>query len=58
VRYRKDGECANPRIITTQFQGVRDNDLGQFRMPGVQVVLHPDSQRNGTLKAPFDAASA
>jgi branched-chain amino acid transport system substrate-binding protein len=58
VRYRADGEWANPRIITTQFQGVRDKDIEQFRKPRVQVILHPDSQRNGTLKAPFEKARA
>lgn len=58
VRYRKDGEWANPRIITTQFQGVRDKDLEQFRKPGVQVILHPDSQKSGTLRAPFEKAQA
>jgi branched-chain amino acid transport system substrate-binding protein len=56
VRYRKDGEWANPRIITTQFQGVRDKDIEQFRKPGVQVILHPGSQKNGNLKAPFEKA--
>jgi branched-chain amino acid transport system substrate-binding protein len=56
VRYRKDGEWANPRIITTQFQGVRDKDLEQFRKPGVQVILHPDSLKNGTLRTPFESA--
>jgi len=58
VRYRKDGEWANPRIITTQFQGVKDKDIEQFRKPGVQVILHPDSLKNGKLKAPFEKASA
>jgi branched-chain amino acid transport system substrate-binding protein len=58
VRYRRDGEWANPRILTTQFQGVRDKDLEQFRKPGVQVILHPDSHNNGTLRAPFEAARA
>jgi branched-chain amino acid transport system substrate-binding protein len=56
VRYRKDGEWTNPRILTTQFQGVRDKDLEQFKKPGVQVILHPDSQKNGSLKAPFEQA--
>jgi branched-chain amino acid transport system substrate-binding protein len=56
VRYRKDGEWANPRIITTQFQGVRDRDIEQFRKPGVQVILYPDWQKNGTLRAPFEQA--
>ena len=58
IRYRKDGEWANPRVITTQFQGVRDKDIEQFKKPGVQVILHPDSQKNGNLKAPFERARA
>ena len=58
IRYRKDGEWANPRVITTQFQGVRDKDIEQFKQPGVQVILHPDSQKNGNLKAPFERARA
>jgi branched-chain amino acid transport system substrate-binding protein len=58
IRYRKDGEWENPRIITTQFQGVRDKDIEQFKKPGVQVILHPDAQKNGTLIAPFEKARA
>ena len=48
----------NLRIITTQFQGVRDKDIEQFKKPGVQVILHPDSQKNGNLNAPFEQARA
>jgi branched-chain amino acid transport system substrate-binding protein len=48
----------SPRIITTQFQGVRDRDIEQFKKPGVQVILHPDSQKNGSLKVPFEQARA
>jgi branched-chain amino acid transport system substrate-binding protein len=58
IRYRKDGECADSRVVTTQFQGVRDKDFEQFKKPGVQVILHPESQKNGTLKAPFEKARA
>jgi hypothetical protein len=58
IRYRKDGECADSRVVTTQFQGVRDKDFEQFKKPGVQVILHPESKRNGTLKAPFEKARA
>jgi branched-chain amino acid transport system substrate-binding protein len=58
IRYRRDGEWESPRIITTQFQGVRDRDIEQFRKPGVQVILHPDSQKNGSLKVPFEQARA
>ena len=58
IRYRKDGEWANSRIITTQFQGVKNRDIEQFKKPGVQVILHPDSQKNGKLIAPFEKARA
>jgi branched-chain amino acid transport system substrate-binding protein len=58
IRYREDGEWANPRVITTQFQGVRDKDLEQFKKPGVQVILYPDGQKNGNLTAPFEKARA
>ena len=58
IRYRKDGERANSRIITTQFQGVKNRDIEQFKKPGVQVILHPDSQKNGNLQAPFEKARA
>jgi branched-chain amino acid transport system substrate-binding protein len=58
VRYGADGEWARPRVIMTQFQGVRDKNLEQFRKPGVQVILYPDELRNGQLRAPFEKARA
>jgi branched-chain amino acid transport system substrate-binding protein len=56
IRYGPDGEWAQPRVITTQFQGVKDRDLEQFRKPGVQAILFPEDLKNGQLKAPFEQA--
>ena len=56
IRYRPDGEWEQPRIITTQFQGVKDRNLEQFRKPGVQAILFPEDLKNGQLRAPFEPA--
>jgi branched-chain amino acid transport system substrate-binding protein len=56
IRYRADGEWAQPRVITTQFQGVKDRNLEQFRKPGVQAILFPEDLKNGRLTMPFEKA--
>jgi len=56
IRYAADGEWAQPRVVTTQFQGVKDRNLEQFRKPGVQAILFPENLKNGRLKAPFEQA--
>jgi len=56
IRYGADGEWAQPRVITTQFQGVKDKNLEQFRKPGVQAILFPEDLKNGRLKMPFEQA--
>lgn len=56
IRYGADGEWAQPRVIMTQFQGVKNKNLEQFRKPGVQVILFPDELKNGALHAPFEKA--
>jgi branched-chain amino acid transport system substrate-binding protein len=58
IRYAADGEWAQPRVITTQFQGVKDRNLEQFRKPGLQAILFPEDLKNGQLKAPFEQARA
>ena len=56
IRYGADGEWAQPRVVTTQFQGVKDRNLEQFRKPGVQAILFPEEVKNGELKTPFEQA--
>jgi branched-chain amino acid transport system substrate-binding protein len=40
----------------TQFQGVKDRNVEQFRKPGVQAILFPEEVKNGELKTPFEQA--
>ncbi|MGE0260420.1 MAG: amino acid ABC transporter substrate-binding protein [Alphaproteobacteria bacterium] len=53
IKFGPDGEWAEPRILTIQYQGVKGNDLEQFSKPGVQVILDPPAYKTGTLKYPY-----
>ena len=56
IRYGKDGEWANPRVVQAQFRGVVDKDTEQFRQPGKQVVIYPDAYKTGNVITPFEKA--
>jgi branched-chain amino acid transport system substrate-binding protein len=53
IKFGPDGEWAEPRILTIQYQGVKGNDLAQFEKAGVQVILDPPALKTGTLKYPY-----
>jgi branched-chain amino acid transport system substrate-binding protein len=56
VTFGKDGEWAAPRIIWTQFQGIKSNDLAQFKDPASEVVVLPAEFKSGALIYPYTAA--
>lgn len=53
--YGKDGEWSEPRLIWTQFRGIKGNDLTQFENPAVEAVLLPKFAKSGDLIEPFVA---
>jgi branched-chain amino acid transport system substrate-binding protein len=53
IKFGPDGEWAEPRILTIQYQGLKGNDLEQFSKPGVQVILDPPAYKTGTLQYPY-----
>jgi branched-chain amino acid transport system substrate-binding protein len=55
IAYGKDGEWADPRLIWTQFQGIKTNDLAQFERPETEVVLLPKQFKSGELIQPYQA---
>jgi branched-chain amino acid transport system substrate-binding protein len=57
VAYGADGEWAESRLVWTQFQGIRNNDLAQFKEPATEVVLLPKTARSGELITPYQAGS-
>jgi branched-chain amino acid transport system substrate-binding protein len=56
ISFRKDGEWANPRQFSTQFQNISGHDLDQFRDTTRQVVLWPAEFKTGDMIYPYDAA--
>jgi branched-chain amino acid transport system substrate-binding protein len=56
IRYAPNGEWAVPRVLQTQFQKIRGNDLEQFKRPGTQVILFPTEFASGKLQVPYSAA--
>ena len=57
IKFGADGEWAEPRILTIQYQDVKGHDLAQFEKPGVQVILDPPAYQTGTLKYPYPIAA-
>ena len=55
ITYGKDGEWAEPRLVWTQFRGIKGNDLAQFEDPAREAVLLPASAKSGDLIQPFVA---
>jgi branched-chain amino acid transport system substrate-binding protein len=55
ITYGKDGEWAEPRLVWTQFQGIKGNDLKQFEDPAREAVLLPKEVKSGDLIQPFVA---
>ena len=53
--YGKDGEWSEPRLVWTQFRGIKGNDLAQFENPATETVLLPISAKSGDLIEPFAA---
>ena len=56
VKFGADGEWANDRMVTIQFQNIKGNDVDQFKHPGRQVVIYPDALKSGNLIYPYSAA--
>jgi branched-chain amino acid transport system substrate-binding protein len=56
IRWDKNGEWANPRVVQAQFRGVADKDMEQFRKPGKQVVIYPEEYKTGDVITPFEKA--
>jgi branched-chain amino acid transport system substrate-binding protein len=55
ITYGKDGEWAEPRLVWTQFRGIKGNDLAQFENPAVEAVLLPKFAKSGDLIQPYVA---
>jgi len=55
VKFGADGEWAEPRILTIQYQNIKGHDLAQFTRPGSQVILYPPAFKTGKLEYPYSS---
>ena len=56
LKFDGKGEWQQERNLYVQYQGVKGNDVEQFKKPGVEVILYPDQYKSGKLLTPFPAA--
>jgi branched-chain amino acid transport system substrate-binding protein len=53
VRFGKNGEWAQPRMLAVQYHGIAGNDLDQWRKPGHVTVLSPAPYKTGNVMTPY-----
>ena len=53
LKFGARGEWAQPRILMVQYQGVKGNDVEQFKQAGKQVILYPAEYKSGKPLGPF-----
>ncbi len=56
VKFGKDGEWAQSRVLQVQFQNIKGNDVGQFKGISTQVVLTPTEYESGNVIYPYEKA--
>ncbi len=57
IKFGKDGEWAKPRMIVTQWQGIKGHDLGELNDLKKWVVVWPAANKTGSLAYPFAKAA-
>jgi branched-chain amino acid transport system substrate-binding protein len=58
IRFGKDGEWAESRVLQVQFRGIKGNDPAQFKGIDNQVVVDPSGYEAGSLIYPYEKARA
>ena len=56
VRFGKNGEWAESRVLQVQFHDIKGNDVEQFRIMGTQTILIPGEYQSGSVVYPFEKA--
>ena len=56
VKFGARGEWAQSRVLQVQFQGIKGNDVGQFRDISTQLVVAPADYQSGNVIYPYEKA--
>ena len=58
IKFGKDGEWAQSRMLQVQFRGITSSDVKQFENPSHMVVLTPTAFESGKVSYPMEKAEA
>ncbi len=56
IKFGKDGEWAEGRVLQVQFRGIKNNDIGQFRDLSALSVVSPPEYESGKVIYPYEKA--
>src|ERR1700730_2575013 len=56
IKFGKDGEWAQSRVLQIQFHDVKANDVEQFRAMNTQTVVTPAEYKSGDVVYPYEKA--
>lgn len=56
IKFAKNGEWSQSRVVQVQFQNVKGNDVAQFKGTDTQVVVDPADYASGKLIYPYEKA--
>jgi len=54
IKFNAEGEWEQAQVMAVQFQGVKGNDVDQFRDPKTEVILWPTKYKTGNIIYPYD----
>ncbi len=58
IKFGKDGEWADERMLATQFQNIKSNSPDEFRDLATETVVYPPQIKNGEVIYPYENAIA
>jgi branched-chain amino acid transport system substrate-binding protein len=53
VKFGRQGEWAQARVLQIQFQHIKGNDIAQFKDISTQVVVTPPEYKSGNVIYPY-----
>jgi len=58
LKFGKEGEWAEERMLAAQFQNIKSNSLDEFRDLKTEVVIYPPQFKSGEVIYPYENAIA
>ena len=58
IKFGKDGEWADERMLAAQFQNIKSNSVDEFRDLATEIVVYPPQIKSGEVIYPYENAIA